>query len=123
MDVLGWIQLFSESFLRFLLQFQEKHRENSEMRFNYTQLIKVLILVLEGRRKEGCMQYGKMILFYISMYFFTKCVKSMIFKAFCFSVLVNVTSVNVLKEVINLILISNFVPRACFTSPLIAIMP
>lgn len=72
LNVLDWIQLFSESFLRLLRQFQDKHQENSEMQLNYTQLRMVLISVLEieWRRKEGCMPCGKMISFYISLYFF-----------------------------------------------------
>lgn len=79
------------------------------MWLNHTQLRMATISVLEWTEaeKEGVYSVAR---FHFTLLFIcsSKQVKSMISKAFCFSAIVNSTSVNVLQEVINFILISNF---------------
>lgn len=96
------------------------------MWLNYTQLRMVLISVLEvdrSREREGAHAvWQDDFIFYVPL-FLPATGKEHDFQGLCSSILVNVNSINVLEEVINLILISNFLPRACFTGPLTAIKP
>ena len=108
----------------FYLKTHDKHLKDSKMWLNHTQLRMATISVLEWTEAEKGGVYS-VARFHFTLLFIcsSKQVKSMISKALCFSAIVNATSVNVLQEVINFILISNFLWRPCFTSPLTAVMP